>query len=596
MPEGNDMSKLLIRSIFTIILLMGLSACGGGGGGSLSGDDSGGTGGTSGSEGDSEELPTVTIGAYVGQTFTAGILKITVSNISSGGTTDVTAFLVDENNDPVEDGIIDGVLFSSPCISQGTASITAPTITVSPGITTAVTTYTASGCEGDDTITAEAILDSTTLSSATGTITIAPQSAGSIAFTSATPPNISVQGAGGAGRLETSKVKFQVFDSDSNPIEGETITFATNTPLGGFSISPTSIDSDADGYVETTVSSGSVPTPVTVIATVASNNAISTQSSGLVISTGLPDQDSMSMSLSKHNVEGLDWNGEEVTVSVWLSDNTNNPVPDGTRVTFLTEGGQMEDSCETAGGSCSATWTSANPKPTDGRVTILAYAEGQESFTDLNSDGLFNQYDSDLDGTPDTLEPFTDMPEAWLDINENGTYDLGLEQHRDTGTLNGVYDAADGVFNGYLCDDNSCTDATKSIFVRKSTVLVMSGSNAAITPTAISSLVPLGTVDDVDDCILLNAGNSSVDVIFDVADANDQQMPVGTTVAVSSTQGTAELISGTTPWPDSNDGATKREYKASIEWDEEAGDGYFSITVTTPKGTESKYTRCVNEE
>ncbi len=528
---------------------------------------------------------TVRIGSFNGSgTFIENTINVSVSNISSGGETDVSVFFVDENDSKITDSIISEVAFSSSCISQNMVNINTPT-TVASGMAT--TLYEADGCEGDDIVTATAVLNGSNLT-ATGTISIAAQAAGSISFISATPANISIQGAGGAGRSETSDVKFQVLSADGDPIEGETVAFSTNTSLGGLSLSPVSVDSDKDGYVQTTVSSGAIPTPVTVIAKVSDNTAIATQSSGLVVSTGLPDQDSMSMSLTTHNVEGLDYNGEKVTVSVWLSDNTNNPVPDGTTVSFITEGGQIETSCEISDGSCSVTWQSTEPRPIDGRVTILAYAEGQESFTDLNSSGRFDEY------TTGNLESFDDKPEVWLDKNENGVRDAATEPFFDSGVLNGVYDGADGLFNGYLCNDTSCENATKSIHVRSDQVLVMSGSDAVITPTAISSIVGGGAVGGTD-CILLNDSSPAVELTFTVTDENNQQMPKGTTVAISTSQGTVTLLTGETPWPDSND-PSAREYTASLVRAASAGAGYLTIIATTPKGTETKYIRCITEE
>lgn len=566
---------------------MGLSACGGGGGGSLSGDDSGGTGGTSGSEGDSEELPTVTIGAYIGQTFTAGILKITVSSISSGGTTDVTAFLVDENNDPIEEDVIDGVLFSSSCISQGTASITTPTITVSPGITTAVTTYTAADCEGDDTITAEAILDNTTLSSATGTITIAPQTAGSLEFIPpAEPITLTIQGAGGT---ETADVKFQVLSADGDPVAGESVSFEVATPiLGGLSISPTSIESDDDGYVATAVVSGTIPTTVVVVATLDSNNTISTSSNSLAISTGLPNQKGFGIVLSEYNIEAATHTGVTVDITAYASDNYATAALDGTIITFVAEAGQVQPAtCTIQDGECTTTWKSTTDHPADNRITILGFTEGQETFTDINSSGLYDDL-AEFDAIND------DMPEAWLDVNENDTYDVG-EIFWDTGIINGTYDSGDGIFNGFQCNHASCESEPKSIHVRDWVTLAESSSTASIAVTDIS---PLTTVVGGETCILLNAANPLSTIIFTVIGSNGQQMPGDTTVAVSTiNQGTATLISGKTPWPSNTTSETPVEFKATIEGDGEIGSGTFKVTVTSGKYSETtEHNVCIVEE
>ncbi len=46
-----------------------------------------------------------------------------------------------------------------------------------------------------------------------------------------------------------------------------------------------------------------------------------------------------------------------------------------------------------------------------GRSTILAFAQGEESFTDTNGNGLY-----------DVGEPFVDLPEAFLDVNDDGVF------------------------------------------------------------------------------------------------------------------------------------------------------------------------------
>jgi hypothetical protein len=70
-------------------------------------------------------------------------------------------------------------------------------------------------------------------------------------------------------------------------------------------------------------------------------------------------------------------------------------------------------------GECSVRFCAGNPRPADGRVTILAYALGEESFVDSNGN---NRYDAG--------EPFTDLGDpfrndrAVTDANANGIDDL----------------------------------------------------------------------------------------------------------------------------------------------------------------------------
>ena len=611
MPEGNDMSKLLIRSILLIFFAMGLAACGGSTSSGLPGQDSQGTDSSGDTSGDTDTgADTVKLGAYSGLSFTEGSLDIGVANLSAGGSTSVSAFLVDGNDIPLADGAVTQVTFTSTCTAQGTATITSP-VEVESGRATA--TYTASGCVGTDTITARATTDSGNLS-ASGTITVAGASVGSIAFVSASPEIIALAGTGGAGRSETSTIKFKVLNSVGGAVPGETVEFSLNTTVGGINLSPATATTDTNGIAQTIVSSGSVPTAVRVTATV-EDTTISTQSDKLTVSSGVPDQDSFSVSVSTLNPEAWDHDGETVTITARLADHFNNPVPDGTAVTFIAEGGSIDGSCFTTNGACSTTWTSQDPRPINGRATILIYAIGEESFTDVNGSGRFDQYDSDNDGTPDTLEPFTDLSEAWRDDDEdncrddivygNTTCNSGLTDFTEEfidfggnadGSPNGIFDTpnatdvngipdGDGFFNGVLCNDDSCSDKPGSIHVRESVVLVMSGSDPVLTIT-----------EPAAGCIQISDADPTASVIFTITDERLQQMPDGTTVSISSTIADTILLDGFSTWASSNSTAIATfEAEVAKTIGDDPASGHFQITIKTPKGSEVTFSRCITQ-
>lgn len=83
------------------------------------------------------------------------------------------------------------------------------------------------------------------------------------------------------------------------------------------------------------------------------------------------------------------------------------------------------------------------PRPSDGRITILATAIGDESFTDLNGNGRY-----------DAMDFFEDLPEAFRGDNENGLYDDGMEEFLDFNS-DGVYAPENGIYNGVLCSDEA---------------------------------------------------------------------------------------------------------------------------------------------
>jgi len=277
---------------------------------------------------------------------------------------------------------------------------------------------------------------------------------GSIQYIDTTPTTITLLGTGGTERSETAVVTFRLLDSEGFPIPDKIVNFSLNTEIGGLRMNPTSDVTDRNGEVSTLVYSGTVPTVVRVTAKAEVTSlegdvyTIFTQSDKLVASTGIPDQNSLSIAISTFNPEAADFVGRKVTVSARLADLFNNIVPDGTAVYFSTEGGSIEPSCLTKDGGCEVFWTSGSPTPSDHRNTIIATAVGNESFIDSDSDGYF----SDADG-----EPFTDLnrnniyDEAFVDSNGNNLFDEPFVDSNSDGLYtpgesftdhnrNGIYD------------------------------------------------------------------------------------------------------------------------------------------------------------
>jgi len=428
------------------------------------------------------------------------------------------------------------VSFSSNCSLAGTAVISSPVTTVNG---TATATYTDQGCGAVDTVTA-----SVAGIARTGTLTITPPSSGSIQFVSAVPSQITLKGTGGQGRQETSIVTFKVLDTTGNPLAGKLVNFALSTSVGGISLSQLSGTSDALGMVSTTVSSGTISTPVRVIATTQGVLAtpLQTLSDVLTITTGIPDQDSVSLSATKLNIEGWSVDGVTSVLTMRLSDHFNNPVPDGTVVNFITEGGQIVGSCITTLGACSSTLTSANPRPVDGRVTVLAFAVGEESFTDLNSNGLADNVGEMVD-----INGFnTDLGEAFLDSNGNGVHDVN-EFFVDF-NADGIFTPVDGKYSGVLCNKNPLDpnfvagfcSVSPNVHVRGSTEIVFSSSTPA--PITVTPAGPLDLGGKNTPANVAIQCNKAPSATFRITDIHGNAMPVGTTIKFTTTNGT---ITGT---------------------------------------------------
>jgi hypothetical protein len=588
-----------------VVLAAALSACGGnstsyfaesGSSGASSGA------GTSSSSGSTTQ--TFAMGNGTGTGFQSGVIGLSGSTLSAGGTDSLSISIVDQT-DTLFTAAPVTISISSACISQGLATIApsgattagtnADTFVTSTGI--AELTYTAAGCSGPDVITASAVVGSEAVS-ATGTITVAPATVGSIQFISATPTTIGLKGT---GLNETSTVVFKVLDQTGAARPGVNVAFTLNTSVGGITLTPATATSGNDGTVQTVVSSGTQHTAIRVTATI-SSPSLSTQSSQLTVTTGLPASEAFSIAVGPANygnggtgpacpnVEAYGTDGVIVPITVRLADRYNNPAPDGTAVAFNTNGGHIGGSCTTPSapgaedGTCTVNWTSANPRPqtsgdspaelANGRAQILATAIGEESFTDVNGSGFYVQGD-----------PFQDLGEPYRDDNENGVYDSG-EFFLDFNN-NGMRDPPDGVFKGITCSASNCTTTTLAIGVQH--LLIMSGSVAAFTPPPTASGSFGGTV--AGGLTIPVSGSGTIN--YSVADQNGNPMPAGTTVAVaadaaigtigaSSATFTIGCRTGLTNATPPVLASPQEPLSAGFTAASAAGAGNITITVTTP--------------
>ncbi len=302
-------------------------------------------------------------------------------------------------------------------------------------------------------------------------------------------------------------------------------------------------------------------------------------------SSGQADQDSFSFAIDDDDnnnsaVEGWRYDGLEISFTVRVADRYNHPVPQGTVVDFYAEGGAIIPTAITDdNGKCTAIWRSQEPRPDDGRVTVMAVTKGDETFLDGDDDSLYTNETDDL---------ITDMPEAFLDINENLKYDPGIERFLDNDN-NGQYTEKNGIYNGSLCYyGNNCTD--QLIDIRSSQVIVMSGSFADITIDPFSAD--------------LNTSNEKETISLEIHDENENTMPHNSKVEITAPTGLAlkrvkiskGLIKGLTG---------EKSNKISFYIDDELGalntsfilyipdeglkngvdiDDYLIVDVTTPKG------------
>jgi len=166
----------------------------------------------------------------------------------------------------------------------------------------------------------------------------------------------------------------------------------------------------------------------------------------------------------------------ELKITAKIGDRNNQKLVDTHTIFFKTEWGLIEPSCTTVDGSCSVVWqtSSGGTAPADHKNTILAYAIGEESFSDVNGNAIFDNGDND---TPS----FFDIEEPYVDSNRNLMYDFGepivdvINGNDSTGD-NGQHDFGDTFFNGIGCThDSLCSTTQKTIYVWDDVQIDMDG-------------------------------------------------------------------------------------------------------------------------
>lgn len=451
------------------------------------------------------------------------------------------------------DGVVSGtvpvqVSFAASCGSVG------PTAALTDATGKASATYTADSvnCAGTNvTITASA----SGATSVSGTVAVENVTGSNLTFVSATPQRIYLLGSAGATQ---SQVVFKLVDSGGNALPNQAITLAlTNTSTGASlgtlgATAALSRTTDASGLVSVPVFSGSVPTSVQVRASLQSNPTVTTTSNVLTVASGRPVQNRTSLSVEKLAIEGWNHDGTPTTVTLSMADRQGNPVPDGTEVNFVTEGGVVVPPvCTVAGGTskCTVTLYSGEPRltssgtppeiPPKGRISVLAYVPGEEDFVDTNGNNVY-----------DAGEPFTDLGRAYRDDNENSILESGEFFVPRAGSMtcaggpNGVANTCDGIWG--------------PVDVRAQAIVVFATSESKITGAVFYA--------------------NGMD--FQVQDLNDNSMPVGTKLAAVGSPA-ACVVTKVQPGTIAN---SLVPANASITWTGCVPGNVIDISTTSPLG------------
>ena len=247
-------------------------------------------------------------------------------------------------------------------------------------------------------------------------------------------------------------------NAQGNPVaDGQTVKFAFlagQNPGGGAVIDPLAV-ATVGGIAKTFLKSGSVAGPVRIVAFLDADNdnafdvgeTFST-TTNISIGGGVPSMKHFSVAVDLFNIAGLAYDGMEAKLTVRLADRfSNSNILAGHAVSFYTEAGAIPTQGQVdASGVASVTlrsqeprpvdvdprqvpnpigdetikystfpgpYTLEDPNPRDGWLSILVVTKGEETFSDINGNGVY-----------DAGEPFEDSRgEPYLDINDNGIYD-----------------------------------------------------------------------------------------------------------------------------------------------------------------------------
>lgn len=493
---------------------------------------------------------------------------------------------------------------SSPCATSGKSSLPATVNTAADG--TATVTYKdvlgcGSGGNTKDTITA-------TLPSGvskTVDVTVTPPQISNIQFLSSSYPVIYLPSSGcavdqsGAGTLScstASTLKFKVVDQKLNGIAGVNVRLDLTPSTGGSYLGLdtsgnklTSVvkTSDATGQVEVLVSAGTVPQPVTVQATLVDTPAITTNSTALSIATGTATQRSTSLSITRANIDGFNYDNDRTTIQMLLADRTGNPVPDGTTVNFVTSGGQVVGSCSTKRDAqgisgCSVTLASQDPRPANGYVNVLAYAVGEKSFTDTSGNNVYAQGMA-----------FEDLGDVFLDTNESTSWDSGEQFFSFSGSAGNQACPAFGSASPLgstvtaLSKGNTCNGTWGKAFVRANVGVVFSQTSGGPRWSDWSSNMPAANVDPGIASVSVPCG-SVVNRAYRLRDTNtlrNNPFPEGSTVSGDGKNVAVRVVSGDKVLSTTSPTVHVFEFSGRTCSTKPSGDDAFGyLVVTTPRG------------
>lgn len=211
----------------------------------------------------------------------------------------------------------------------------------------------------------------------------------SIVLVSISPADKSIllQGAIGAGRVQTAQVTFKVTGKNGQAIANQKVKFTFQPAPVDLTFASDSAVSGQGGEVTAIVNSGNTVTVAAVKVTVVDQNdnpvlgqnglPISAVSDQISVTNTTLSANGISFSVDLHAFEGWNVDGLFSTITVRLTDLQGGQITDGTAVTFTTNGGAITGEnnsakCTTKDGACSVKLVGQNPRPPQGIADVIA--------------------------------------------------------------------------------------------------------------------------------------------------------------------------------------------------------------------------------
>ena len=192
-----------------------------------------------------------------------------------------------------------------------------------------------------------------------------------------------------SGLTETALIGFKVTDSEGIPVDAEhaeTVHFnILHGPDGGEYLYPLEAIT-VDGYVYTTLNSGTIAGPVQIEAYINQGSKIVRATPArIAVFGGLPDDEHFSVAVEKVNIAGQVHFGLLDNVTAFVGDKYSNPVAPGTVVYFSTDYGIIEGATQTDEmGRAAVNFMSAAPLPVDPATSSFANITA-ETYGDISN-------------------------------------------------------------------------------------------------------------------------------------------------------------------------------------------------------------------